>query len=66
VEALAVAEGKLEDAVIGGEDEDVARGVENGGADLAVFEVAFHVGASGFIKRVVEIAGNLVPDVAAV
>jgi hypothetical protein len=66
VKTLAVAEWKLEDAVIGSEDEDIARGVEDGGADLAMLEVALHVGAYGFVERVVEIAGDLVPDVAAV
>jgi hypothetical protein len=66
VEALAVAEWKLEDAVIGGEDEDVACGIEDGGADFAVLEVALHVGACGFVEGIVQIAGDLVPDVAAV
>jgi len=32
VQALAEAEGQLEDAIVRGEDEDVARGVEDGGA----------------------------------
>jgi hypothetical protein len=66
VKSLAVAEWKLEDAVIGGKDEDVACGVEDSGADFAVLEMALHIGACGFIEGVIEIAGDLVPDVTAV
>jgi hypothetical protein len=66
VETFAVAEWKLEDAVVGSEDEDVASGVEDGGADLTVLEVTLHIGACGFVESVIEIAGDLVPNVAAI
>ena len=66
MEALAVAKWQLEDAVVCGEDENVARGVEDGGADLAVLEMMLHVGACGFVEGVIQITGDLVPDVAAV
>ena len=59
MEALAVAKRELKDAVVGGEDEDVACGVKNGGADFAVLEVVLHVRARGFVEGVVEVAGDL-------
>jgi hypothetical protein len=66
VETFAVAEGKLEDAIVGGEDEDVARGVEDCGADLAVSKMLFNTGERFGVERVVDIAGDVVPDMAAV
>jgi hypothetical protein len=66
MKALAVAEGKLEDAIIGCKDEDIACGVEDCGADLAVFKMALDIGAGGSVEGIVEIAGDLVPDVTAI
>jgi hypothetical protein len=66
VEALAITDREFEDAVVCGEDEDVTRGVEDSGADLAVREMFFNVGAGLGVERVIEIAGDVVPDMAAV
>jgi len=66
VETLAVTEGKLEDAIVRGEDEDVTGGVEDSGTDLAVRQMLFDVDAGLGVEGVVEIAGDVVPDMAAV
>ena len=66
METLAIAEWELEDAIVRSEDEDVARGIEDGRANLAVGEVALDVCACGFVECVVQIAGDLVPDVTAI
>src|ERR1700679_766131 len=63
MEALAVTEGELVDAVVGGEDEDVARGVQDGRADLADLEMLLDGGQHFGVEGVVEIAGDLLPDV---
>jgi hypothetical protein len=66
VEAFAITEGQLEDAIVSREDEDVSRGIEHCRADFAVFEVVLDVGARLDGKGVVQIAGDIVPDMAAV
>ena len=45
VEALTEAGGQLEDAVVGNQNDEVAGGVKNRGADLAGFEMAVDFGA---------------------
>jgi len=66
VQTFAVADWKLEDTIICCEDENVARGVEDRRADLAVRKMLFDIDACLRIQGVVEIAGDVVPDVAAV
>jgi hypothetical protein len=66
VETRAVSDGELEDAFIGSEDEDVAGGIENSGADFAVLEVLLDHGAHFGGESVVEKAGDVIPDVFAV
>src|SRR5215469_14404210 len=66
MEAFAIAERELEDAIIGSEDKDVTSGVQYGRTDLTVGEVVFDVGAHRGVEGVIEIAGDLVPDVTAV
>ena len=66
VQAFAVAYREFEGTVVAGEDQDVASGIEDGGADLAVGQVLFDVGTSQGVKGVVEIAGDIVPYMAAV
>jgi hypothetical protein len=39
MQAFAVSGGQFEDAIISGEDENIARRVKNGGADFAVLQV---------------------------
>jgi len=63
MKAIAEAEGQLEDAVVGGEDEDISRGVEDGRADLAVFEVVLHLFEGLGREGAIEVAGDVVPDV---
>jgi hypothetical protein len=33
---------KFEDSIIGSQDDDIARGIQNGGADLAVIQMLLH------------------------
>jgi hypothetical protein len=63
VKAGAVAYGKLEGAIVGGEDEDVAGGIENGGARFAVLEVQFDFAEKQRIELVIEILGDVFPNV---
>jgi len=53
VEAFAISEGKLEDAIVCGKDEDVARGVEDSRADLAVSQMLFDIGTGLGVERVI-------------
>ena len=66
MEALAEADWEFEGAVVGGENDDVAGGIENGRADFAVLEVAFNVGAEFDRDTVVNVVGDVSPDVFAV
>ena len=65
MQALAEVEGQLEDALVSHENDDVASGVNYCGADFAVSQVAFDIGANLRVERVVDIFGDAVPDVAA-
>ncbi len=56
MQALAVTDRQLKDAVVSREDDDVACRIKHGRADLAVCKMLFHIGAGLRIQRVVEIA----------
>jgi hypothetical protein len=62
VEAFAVADGEFEGAIVGGEDEDVASGIEDGGTDLAVLEVQFDFAEEHRVELVIEIFRDVFPD----
>jgi hypothetical protein len=63
VETIAEAGGKLEDAVVRGEDEDVSRGIEDGGTDLAVLEMPLDQFFGRWVQRIIQVVGDVVPDV---
>src|SRR5580704_16626482 len=63
VQAFAVAYGQLESAIVGGEDEDVASGVENGGTRFAVLEVPLDFAEQQRIELMIEIFGDVFPNV---
>jgi hypothetical protein len=63
VEAFAVAYGELEGAIIRGEDEDIAGGIENGGTGLAVLEVQLDVAQKQRIELMIEILRDVFPNV---
>jgi len=63
VQAFAIAHRQLEDALIGSQDEDVPRGIQDGGADLAVLEMLLHEFARFGREGVVEKFGDAIPDV---
>ncbi len=57
---------KFEDSIIGSQDDDIARGVQNGGADIAVIQMLLH-GIPRFVtQRSVQIFRNVVPNVLAI
>ena len=66
MQAFAIAHWQLEDALIGGENEDVPSGVEDGGANLAVLEMLLHELAHFGRQGVIEEFGDAIPDVFAV
>jgi hypothetical protein len=66
VQTFAIAHRQLEDALIGGEDKDVPRGVENGGANLAMLEMLLHELARFGREGVIEKFGDAIPDLFAV
>src|SRR5208337_219250 len=45
VQALAIADGQFIGAIVGGENQHIARGIQNRGADFAVFQMLLDVGA---------------------
>jgi hypothetical protein len=49
VKSFAEANRKFEDSIIGSQDDDIARGVQNGGADLAVIQMLLH-GIPSFVR----------------
>jgi hypothetical protein len=63
VQAFAVAYREFEGPVIGGEDEDVAGGIEDGGADFAVLEVQLDFTEKQRVELVIEILGDMFPNV---
>ena len=63
METFAVAYGEFVGAVVGGQDKNVARGVENGGADLAGLEVLLDGGEQLGIELLIQVAGNVFPNV---
>ena len=65
MKALAEVERQLEDTIVGHENDDVACGVEDGGADFAVREMAFDIRTNLRVKSVVYVFGDAVPNVAA-
>jgi len=66
MESLAEAGGKLEDAVVGHEDDDIARGIQNCGADLAGFEMFVDLAAQSCVHIALDVSGDVLPDVFAV
>ena len=66
MQSLAVSERQFEYALVGGEDENVVGGIENGGTDFAVLEVLLHDCAHFRREIVVEKLGDVIPDVLAV
>jgi hypothetical protein len=65
MQAPAEVEGQFEDAIVCHENNDVPCGVDDGRADLAVGQMAFDIRANLGIQRVVNVFGDLVPNVAA-
>jgi hypothetical protein len=63
VEAFAVAYGELEGAIIGGEDDDVASGIENGGTRFAVLEMQLDFVEKQRIELMIEIFRDVFPNV---
>ena len=57
---------KFEDAIIGNQNDHVARGIENGRADLAVIQVLLHRVPRFVGKRSIQIFRNVVPNVFAI
>lgn len=66
MQPFAETERQFKGALIRGQDQDVARRIENGRADFAVFQVLLHLFLYLFGKRVIQIAGDVVPDVLAI
>jgi hypothetical protein len=66
VQTLAVVDGKLEYAIIGYQNDDVAGGVKHSRADLAVSKVSFDIGAYLWRESSVDVAGDVVPYMFAV
>jgi hypothetical protein len=50
VKSFAETNRKLEDAIIGRQDDDITRRVQNGGADLAVIQMLLH-GIPRFVRQ---------------
>src|SRR5579871_219747 len=66
VEALAVADGDLEGALVGDQHEDVAGRIQHGSAVAAVGEVLLHGVAELLRDGAVDIVRNLVPHMPAI
>jgi|SRR5271170_2325054 len=65
MQALTEVEWQFENTIIGHENDDVACGVDDGGADFAVREMAFDICTNLSVEGVVNVFGDAVPDVAA-
>ena len=63
VQAFGVANGEFEGAIVAGEDEDVAGGIEDGGADPAVPEVQLEFAEKQRVELVIEILGDMFPNI---
>ena len=63
MQALAEANRQLKHAFIRGEDDDVARGVQNGRADLAVLEMLLNIQSNVLRQCSIQIAGDVTPNV---
>ena len=66
MQPLAESCGQLEDAIVGEQHDDVARGVEHRGADLAGFKMLVDLGAQVRVHLAVDVGGDVLPDVLAV
>jgi hypothetical protein len=65
MQPLAVANRQFEDAVVRYEDKDIAGGIEDSRADFAMLEVFLHTVPRLRVERVIQIAGDVVPDMLA-
>src|ERR1019366_5027072 len=66
MEPIAEARRQFKHPVIGHEDNHVSGGVEHGGADLAGLKMAINIGAHRWVDVVVDIGGDVLPNVIAV
>jgi hypothetical protein len=66
MEALAETNRQLKHTIIGSQDDDVSRGIQNRRANFAVFEVLLNHCARFFRQCLIEIFGDVVPDVFAI
>ena len=66
VKALTEAGGEFEDAVVCHEDDDVARGIEDGGTDLAGLKMLIDFRAQFGVHLGIDVGGDVLPDVFAV
>jgi hypothetical protein len=65
MEPLTVTDWEFKDAIIGSQNKDVASRVDDCRADLTVLQVSLHQTECFNIKRVIEIIGDIRPDVLA-
>ena len=63
MQAFAEANRQLKHAFIRGEDDDVASGVQNGRADLAVLKVLLNIQPNFLRQRGIQIVGDVTPNV---
>ena len=66
MKAGAEAGGEFEGAIVCHEHDDVARGVEDRGADFAGFEMAVYFGTQFRVHLAIDVSGDVLPDVFAV
>ena len=66
VQSLAETNRQLKNTIIGSQDDDVSRGIQNRRANFAVFEVLLNHCARFFRQCLIEIFGDVVPDVFAI
>lgn len=66
MQTLTEVERQFEHAIVGHKHDDVACGVKDRGADFASRQMALNLCAHLGVERVVNVLGNVVPDVAAV
>jgi hypothetical protein len=62
VKAIAETDGELEDTIVSSKDKNVTRGIENCGAYLAVFEMPLNQFLCFGRQGIVEISGDVVPN----
>ena len=63
METIAETDGKLEDTIVCSKNKDVACGIENCRTYLAMFQVPLHQFSYFEGQRIVQIAGDVVPNV---